>query len=614
MVVKNLAAVLGVHSGKQLLVVGAPNGVPDSNGESRMDPIIADVIQQVQGTNVKHIPAGFIRTAKLKVPAKHREQVVNEEAAVAASEEEAKTVAVSEHLTNALALSPNAVLVIIDDIAKTCITLAALEIVVAKMSRTVTILLVALYTSPHLAGIAVRTLSDQDSASAMNALIKEQMRGPSCVDIGGCAVYLRTIEYTHKEGLEAANTIMADPTASTYERAWAKCWLENNGGDCNDGGSRLQLRYTGQVHTPMKTCEQRWDQEDGGNDRTGLVNQIRLRLELVRGQSIVWTSIVVLDQSMIACIAHAGRVDIMQATDFAEKAVFLIKETSYKNGGANCITPGPQDWGTWHVTQLRECVKAMIHSMPKSGNSEWLKTAEGKAAMDEVWSTSATVICAGNAHLCDFINLHYTDCNLTARELETAMCTFAGPYSHTRTHIAHGQPSNLRNEKPNKTRLHSLLHPNTIGSICHVGGSSRKFAAIAHSIHSITEPIDNHTYTRAQAMSACSAARMEVCPTRTVQCTANTVLKYSSLWSSLTGQWYGGVIAKRCVGITTELMTYTCLCYGCSMYHYRDSFVLTYSRCWWYWCPSVVLEVRVRRSIFIQISRQRHEIVPSPIT
>jgi hypothetical protein len=138
MVATNLAAVLGVHEGKQLLVVGAPNGAPDSNGESCVDPLIADVVQQL-GTNATHVPAGFVRTAELKVPAKHRKQVVSEEAVGAALEEEAKTVAVSEQLKIALAVSPNAVLVIIDEIAKTCITLAPLETVVAKISPTVTV-------------------------------------------------------------------------------------------------------------------------------------------------------------------------------------------------------------------------------------------------------------------------------------------------------------------------------------------------------------------------------------------------------------------------------------------------------------------------------------------
>jgi hypothetical protein len=45
----------------------------------------------------------------------------------------------------------------------------------------------------------------------------------------------------------------------------------------------LRITYTGQVHTLDRRCSTRWQEEDSGQDGTGLVNRLRLRLAAARG-------------------------------------------------------------------------------------------------------------------------------------------------------------------------------------------------------------------------------------------------------------------------------------------------------------------------------------------
>jgi hypothetical protein len=290
--------------------------------------------------------------------------------------------------------------------------------------------LVALYTSPHLNGIALRTVSDEDSEIAMAAALPKRISPlVARIDSGGCAVYLRRIVYTHDEGLRVANAILHDTRSSVYLRLWAKCWLTTHGHE-TDGCATLVLSYAGQVHTLGKTCAKRWGREDSGYDGTGLLNQMRQKLQTAHGQDIEYVSSVVLDHGDIAEIARAGCTDLLSATDFCEKVVCGEVMGHYKEGGANCIMPGcGQKWG-WMVSRLRDCVKRVSYSLEKGGDSTWWESEEGIEAKASTWNLPASEVCVDDSRLCDFIAHKYEQEEPpTARELEHELCSYAGAYT-----------------------------------------------------------------------------------------------------------------------------------------------------------------------------------------
>ncbi|KAJ1451424.1 hypothetical protein M885DRAFT_620808, partial [Pelagophyceae sp. CCMP2097] len=221
--------------------------------------------------------------------------------------------------------------------------------------------------------------------------------------VGGC-IYVRELSGTWDDFDAAVADVEDDSTASGWEKMWARA-----------------------VHAREKTAQQRWNEEDRGNDKTGLCNQIRLRFAKARKaklSEVIYTSRVVMDSAGIHELAALGMTDYLSATDYAEEAFYMLFQSSYKEGGANCIKPGPMCWKPM-VYHLRQMVGALFRYMPKSGCDEWVVSDEGRAAKMLIWNLHAATVCVNNDRILAFICREYGDSTPTARDLERDLCSYA---------------------------------------------------------------------------------------------------------------------------------------------------------------------------------------------
>lgn len=419
---------------RTVVVAAAPNS--QANSGSRLDRLLAEAVGQMQGGSslkVQFLRDAFVRIETPTSQAKHRPDLVTTEEAETAAVIESKTVRASETLV-AAALRPDTTIVIIDDTSATGVTLASLSSVLKDRAQNARLKLVALHTMRTLAGTAIGTLTSAESQARVDSWLEkaaptmESLARPRD-DRGGSAIYVRAFSFQQHEGTAVANAITRDFLASGWERRWATSFLDSHKDRSSDGRA-LELHYTGQVHTPGKTCATRWGEEDSGADGTGLVNQLRLRFGSLRGVRVAYTSRVVFDSADLAKLATAGVIDSAAATDAAEAYVAVLSGSSYKEGGANCITPGPISWKR-SVDRLRTAVAVMFHALPHSGNKAWRASAQGVAALKKLWGLRADFVAAEDDRILAHVEKYFTakDKEMpTARELESAYCAYASEW------------------------------------------------------------------------------------------------------------------------------------------------------------------------------------------
>jgi len=427
-------------------------GVPDSdlNSNSRLDRLLGEVASSLSagGLQSMAVPGAFTRVSALPIPAKSRPPLSSTEKADAAGRAEFSTI---NHDALALALVefPGALLVVVDDISSTMITLGGILEGVRRTYPGQLTKAVAIHTTQTLAGIAKRTLGPEASDAAMK-LKAEEIRGRVGVrdDVGGYAVYLRQLNHTYSQGVEVVNDIEGDTNANIWEVMWARRWRAMNmafeGGGGGGGGSRGTKKrkaggaeaglapeteyvasYVGQVHTLDKLFSSRAKEEDSGNDGTGLVNQLRLRFLKHR---VFYKDQILLTSLQLQEVAEAGQTTIATATNWAERYFYDSFCASYMLGGINCIKPGPMVWGRMDL-QLQLLVQAVVDSSPGSGVPGWSATAAGKAAVESAWGKKAVDICESNAGLLAHIERYGSTqfpVSPTARELQSAFKRFAG--------------------------------------------------------------------------------------------------------------------------------------------------------------------------------------------
>jgi hypothetical protein len=270
-------------------------GMSDSavNSGSRMDPVLARAASMMVPRTV-HVAHGIVRARPLELSAKLRPNLASPGAALDAAGAEAATLGLSPALVEVLKANPDAVVLVVDDISSTGITLIGAMELIEKEFKHVVVVPIALHTTQSLAGIALGTLAPAASREIMGALLRA--RFPSAAEVfaqkepdrGGFAVYVRSLECSRLEALSIARTIGADAGATGWERLWAKAVLDMHSGVVGEEKEKeaLLILYTGQVHTLGKTCGQRWREEDGGKDGTGLVWPLRRRLAKLRGAPV----------------------------------------------------------------------------------------------------------------------------------------------------------------------------------------------------------------------------------------------------------------------------------------------------------------------------------------
>ena len=153
--------------------------------------------------SVAVFPGALTRVSLLPAPAKSRPPLSSTKAADAAGRAEASTISISDAVAAALLEVPGALLVIVDDIGSTIVTIGGiLEGMRSTFPGHVT-RAVAIHTTQSLAGIAKLTLGPEASSAAMKSKV-EEVRGRVGVtnkDLGGNAVYLRQLTYTHSQGV-----------------------------------------------------------------------------------------------------------------------------------------------------------------------------------------------------------------------------------------------------------------------------------------------------------------------------------------------------------------------------------------------------------------------------
>jgi len=416
-----------------VFVLGAPDGTPKTEGTSRLDPLLAAAVAVLEIKGVTHMKAGFTRNEKLKTPAKSRPNLDNEAEAEDAAKEEAETVGLGLDLESRLSSGEACTVIIVDDIAATGITLFALQLsIIKKCYPNVTVLLLALHTTQSLAGVAAGTLLPEESREAMGVKCKEVYKDLenlnfSSSKVGGC-IYVRELSVTWSDIDAVVAGVEDDSTASGWEKRWARAMKVLHGAKGARASTPPPVRYVGQVHAPEKTAQQRWNEEDSGNDGTGLYNQVRVRVAKARKaklSEVNYTSRVVVDSAGIHELAVDGKTDFLSAMDYAEEAFYMLLKSSYKEGGANCIKPGPMCWQPM-VFRLRKMVGALFRYMLSSGCDEWVVSDEGRAAKTLIWNLPTATVCADDDRILAFICHQYGDSTPTARDLERDLCSYAG--------------------------------------------------------------------------------------------------------------------------------------------------------------------------------------------
>jgi hypothetical protein len=95
---------------------------------------------------------------------------------------------------------------------------------------------------------------------------------------------------------------------------------------------------------------------------------------------------------------------------------------SYKEGGANCITPGPMNWRGM-VCRLRDYVAAIIESALTDGSE-----AEREKHTSNAWALRARTVVESDDRILALLDgrLKEKKVEMTARELETELCRYAG--------------------------------------------------------------------------------------------------------------------------------------------------------------------------------------------
>ena len=207
-----------------------------------------------------------------------------------------------------------------------------------------------------------------------------------------------------------------DPQATGWMRRWAAAWRAtlNGRGEEDD---QLSISYVGQVHTLGKLCEARHNEEDGGRDGTKLVNQLRLLLVQVRGETVAWTSEVVADTPLLAQVASAGSTCLAAATNFAEEFFIDLIGSSYRRGGANCIAPESQAVrGRW-AQRLNAAAEQLILTIPSSWDAAWRPSPESVLATAAVWGLPASALLADEHDILAHIAGNYVGRMPTAGEL-----------------------------------------------------------------------------------------------------------------------------------------------------------------------------------------------------
>jgi hypoxanthine phosphoribosyltransferase len=415
----------------KFVIVGAPNSAnvaPDSG--CRLDPLLEKACLEL-GETVIHVPDGLTRVKELETPAKSRPDLYDVDAVTSAVKLESDTVQVSYDLGCILNQHRSACIIIVDDISSTGITLESLSNVVHHRldGDAHKVKLLALHTTSSLAGIATNTLTFEESNQKMKELISTKCKTVNDLttkdDEGSFSVYECELEFSSiDEGDKLSTAISNDYKASSYERGWAKAW-----GKKEDGEKKKMVWYIGQVHTVGKTCETRWNEEKSGHDGTGLVDQLRRRLASVRGvpeDEVQWKGRVVFNRKDIQEFALVGGTDAARATDFLEEAVYNLRESSFKNCGANCIVPGPTNWAPMY-SRLRGYMNAELSSFEGSGQESWLETDGGQSAKGTVWNMRAVDVAANDDRICDFIAAYFSDKpDITADQLYSEFCRYAG--------------------------------------------------------------------------------------------------------------------------------------------------------------------------------------------
>ena len=431
-------------------------GVPDStlNANSRLDPLLrlAATSMSSGGSQIVGVCSGLLtRVSAMATPAKSRPPLSSTIEADAAGRAEARTISMRDDALKAILKDyPGARLIVVDDIGSTATTLGGILEVLTRTFPDHVRKAVAIHTTHTLAGIAKLTLGPEASSAAMKSKLEEvQGRvGVTNKDLGGYAVYLRQLNYTHSQGVAVVKDIEGDTNANAWEVMWAREWREKNmagegggGGGGGSGGTKKRkaggaggglapekvyvASYVGQVHTLDKLVSTRYKEEDSGKDGTGLVYQLRLRFFK---HGVTYKSQILLTSLQLQEVAEAGQTTIATATNWAERYFYDSYGASYKFGGINCLKPCPMVWGRMDL-QLQLLVQAVVDSSPGSGAPGWSATAAGKAAVESAWGKKAVDICESNAGLLAHIQRRGgTEFSVspTARELQSALKRFAG--------------------------------------------------------------------------------------------------------------------------------------------------------------------------------------------
>ena len=414
---------------KQIVFVAVPNSTPRTG--SRLNPILemlaVKISREEVGVTVGTFWGAFTREDAMETPAKSRPACSSTEEADSAGAAEAHTLFMSQDFLDFLKETPEACVILFDDICATGITLGGIH---DRFKHTFfpdhQMELVALHTTQTLAGIAKGTLGVEASTAAMAAELKNilPMGIPDVgkKDTATHKVYQRFITASQRELEAVVKKILGDPKSMNWLVMWATAWKDANWG--GEGSKLYTINYWGQS---TRYGWVRWQEEDKVG-APGLLYSLAALLKRV------WTSKVVLDASDLHRLADAGQTTITGAMNWAEWALYESFQGSYKEGGANCIKPGPNSWKRMDL-RMEDLLRAYLGFIPGSAQDGWVKSAAGQAAIQRIWAWQAVDFCSSDARLLAHIQKYAGVASKfplipTAGDVYRELKSFAGEFHH----------------------------------------------------------------------------------------------------------------------------------------------------------------------------------------
>jgi hypothetical protein len=416
-----------------IILCGVPDNTPGSGCRmNRPLRAVANELSKDKSLTVQVCEDAFTRSGAMP-PAKSRAPCTSTEEADEAGEAEARTITLSPSLLAYQVAHPEACLVLVDDISSTAITLGGIH---DHFKHTYfpdqRMELVALHTTQTLAGIARGTLGMEASTAAMAAELKrilpEGIPRVGKKDTATHKVYVRSITASQRELEALVGKILGDSKSMSWLVLWAVAWRDANMGAHVDKKSRggegklYTINYWGQS---TRYGWVRWQEEDRG-EAPGLLYSLAALLKRV------WTNKVVLDASDLQRLADAGQTTITGAMNWAEWALYESFQGSYKEGGANCIKPGPNSWKRMDM-RMEDLLRAYLGFFSGSAQDGWVKSAAGQAAIQRMWAWQAVDFCSSDArllaHIQRYSNVEFP-VNPTAWQVYSALKSHAGEFHH----------------------------------------------------------------------------------------------------------------------------------------------------------------------------------------